>query len=191
VTDQSGDGIDLLHVDLCTGIGGWSAPFQDAPGWRSVGLDVRDDLNADVIADVRRLPVDCSPTLVTASPPCTEFTRYSLPWLDEPEPDISLVRACLDAIDDLNPDWWVLENVQGLKQYWGREETKRVGPYYLWGEFPTFDVAVSDGGKMSVSGTNPEERARIPYAIADSLRRSVEWSLNTDTDQSLKGCSDS
>lgn len=171
---RAANGTDRLHVDVGTGLGGWTAPFQDADSWRSVGIDIRDDLMADVIGDIRQLPLDCSPTVMTMSPPCGEFTRYSLPWLDEPEPDMTLVEACLQAVDDLDPDWWVLENVQGLKQYWAREETKRVGPYYLWGEFPAFDVVLSDGGKMSVSGENPEERAKIPYGLADALRRSVE-----------------
>lgn len=166
---------ERLHVDLCTGLGGWTEPFEDAPGWRSVGIDVRDDLAADVVADVRQLPLECSPDLLTMSPPCTEFSRYSMPWLDEPEPDTSLVEACLAAVDDLEPDWWVLENVRGLKQFWGVQERKRVGPYYLWGEFPPFDVRVSDGGKMQVSGSNPEKRAKIPYELGDSLRRAVEW----------------
>jgi len=185
-SDVCTDGTDrFLHVDLGTGLGGWTAPFRDSPAWRSVGLDIRDDLNADVVGDIRMLPFDCSPTLLTMSPTCRDFTRYHLPWLDEPEPDMTLVRACLDAVDDLEPDWWILENVQGLKRYWGRDETKRVGPYYLWGEFPTFDVVLSDGGKMSVSGERPEERAKIPYPLADSLRRSVEWnsrSRDTGTD---------
>lgn len=164
------------HIDLCCGLGGWSQPFKDADGWRSVGLDIRSDLNADVVADVQALPLDCSPDLLTMSPPCTEFSRYSMPWLHEPQPDMSLVRACLDAVDEMDPEYWILENVRGLKQYWGREEQKRVGPFYLWGEFPAFDVALTDGGKMAISGENPERRAQIPYEIGDSLRRSVEWS---------------
>lgn len=32
------------HIDLGTGRGGWTAAFQDADGWRSVGLDTRGDL---------------------------------------------------------------------------------------------------------------------------------------------------
>lgn len=166
-----------LHVDLCCGLGGWQQPFEDADAWTTVGIDIRDDLEADVVADVQALPLDCSPTLVTASPPCTPFSRYSMPWLDEPEPDTSVVEACLGAIEELAPEWWVLENVRGLKQYLGVQERKRVGPYYLWGEFPAFDVLASDGGKMGVSGEYPEKRAVIPYELADSLRRSVEWSL--------------
>jgi hypothetical protein len=122
------------------------------------------------------------------SPPCTEFSRYHMPWLDEPNPDMSLVRACLDAVDELDPGHWVLENVVGLKRYWGREEQKRVGPFYLWGDFPAFDTLVSDGGKMAVSGERPEERAEIPYSLADSLRRSVEWSgTGTEPAESVDG----
>jgi hypothetical protein len=62
-------------------------------------------------------------------------------------------------------------------------------PYYLWGEFPAFDVALSDGGEMSVSGERPEEWAKIPYPLADSLRRSVEWNsryVDTDPDGGLR-----
>lgn len=162
-----------IHIDLCTGLGGWKAPFEDSDGWRSVGIDIRGDLDADVVGDVRALPFDCSPTLVTASPPCTEFSRWDMPWLDEPEPSLELVEACLEAVETLDPDWWVLENVRGLDRYW-RPARKRVGPFHLWGEFPPFDTVYTDGGKMSVSGERPEERAKIPYGLADSLRRSVE-----------------
>jgi hypothetical protein len=166
-------GTQRLHIDLGTGKGGWKAPFRAADGWRSVGLDIRGDLDADVVGDMRRLPLDCQPTLLTMSPPCTEFARWMLPWLDEPQPDLSLVRACLDAVEELHPDWWVLENSRGLHQYW-QEADKHVGPYYLWGEFPPFDAALADGGKMQVPGRNPEKRAEIPFALADAVRRSVE-----------------
>jgi hypothetical protein len=194
ITDggQCAGGTDRLHLDLCCGLGGWGAPFREADDWRSAGLDIRADLEADVVGDVRSLPFSVSPTLLTMSPPCTEFSRYSMPWLDEPNPDMSLVEACLDAVQELRPTWWVLENVRGLKQYWSREEAVRVGPYYLWGEFPfgSFNAVLPDGGKMSVSGERPEERAEIPYALADSLRRAVEWNrrdVDTDTDRSEGG----
>lgn len=166
---------DRLHLDLCTGLGGWKEPFEDADGWTSIGVDIRGDLNADVVADVRHLPLECSPDLLTMSPPCKEFSRYSMPWLDEPNPSMELVQACLQTVEDLEPDWWVLENVRGLKQYWDCPERKRVGPFYLWGVFPAFDVRLADGsGKMQTSGERPEERAKIPYEIGDALRRSVE-----------------
>jgi hypothetical protein len=179
----------FLHIDLATGLGGWTAPFRDSAAWRSVGLDIRDDLNADVVGDIRILPFDCSPTLLTMSPTCREFTRWMLPWLDEPNPNLSLVEACLEAVQELSPDYWVLENSRGLHMYWEPART-HVGPFYLWGEFPPFDVALPDGGKMSVSGESPEKRAKIPYPLADSLRQSVEWNsryAHTDTNRSEEG----
>jgi len=165
----------LLHIDLGTGLGGWTEPFQESTNWHSVGLDIRPDLEADVIGDIQHLPLDCSPTLLTMSPPCGDFARWMLPWLDEPNPDLALVHACMDAVEQLEPDYWVLENSRGLHQYW-REAQTHVGPFYLWGEFPPFDPVLSDGGKMSISGEQPEKRAEIPYVLADGLRKSVEWS---------------
>jgi len=163
-----------LHVDLCCGLGGWQQPFREAENWRTVGLDIRRDVGPDIVADVRELPVaDCEPTLVTSSPPCTEFTRWMLPWLDEPEPDLSLVRACLDAIEYLQPEWWLLENSRGLHQYW-RPARTHYGAFYLWGEFPTFDVPDDWAGKMQTSGENPEKRAEIPYHLGDAVKQSVE-----------------
>lgn len=167
----------MLHVDLCCGRGGWQAPFEDSACWRSVGVDVRDDLDADVVGDVRRLPLpnDLEPTLLTMSPPCTQFARWMLPWCDEPDPDLSLVRACLQAVETLAPEWWVLENSRGLHQFW-RESRTHVGAFYLWGEFPAFDVERAWVGKMQTSGEKPEKRAEVPYPLADALRQSVEWS---------------
>lgn len=174
------DDTERLHVDLGTGLGGWTAPFRDSPEWRSVGVDIRDDLEADVIGDIRQLPLDCSPDLLTMSPPCTEFARWMLPWLDEPNPDLSLVEACLDAVDELEPTWWVLENSRGLHQYW-READQNVGPFYLWGNLPPIEADVPHG-KMQVSGERPEERAKIPYELADSVRREVEGQHKLVTD---------
>jgi len=164
----------LLHVDLCAGRGGWQAATKDDPHWRTVGLDIRPMDGVDVQADVQHLPLDCQPDLLTMSPPCTQFTRYMLPWLDEPNPDMSLVHACMDAVDELEPRWWIMENSRGLHQYW-KPARKHVGPYYLWGEFPPFDL-VADGlkGKMQTSGKHPDRRAEIPRPLSDALKRSVE-----------------
>jgi hypothetical protein len=163
-----------VHVDLCAGRGGWQAATADDPDWLTVGVDIRPMDGVDVLGDVRSLPLDCRPTLLTASPPCTEFARWMLPWCDEPEPDLSLVRACLQVVEDLDPRWWVLENSRGLHMYW-KPARKRVGPYYLWGEFPPFDL-VADGlkGKMQTSGERPTERAEIPRPLSAAVKRSVE-----------------
>ena len=138
----------------------------------AVGIDVRDDLQADVVGDIRQLPIDCSPDVLTMSPPCTEFARWTLPWLDEPEPDLSLVESCMDVVEDLEPELWVLENSRGLHQYW-READQHVGPFSLWGNLPPIEADV-DAGKMSISGERPEEHAKIPYELADAVRRDAK-----------------
>jgi hypothetical protein len=167
-----------LHVDLCTGLGGWTQPFRDAETWRTVGLDVRADLNADVVADVRHLPFDCDPDLVTASPPCIEFTKWKLPWYGDGacsgDPSMELVEACLAAIEELDPQYWVLENVVGLHMYW-KPARKHVGPYYLWGDFPPFDAeTVYKDQRFQPKDRRSELSAKIPYHVADALRQSVE-----------------
>jgi hypothetical protein len=171
----------FLHLDLCCGLGGWSQPFRDDEKWRSVGLDIREDLSADVIADVRALPLrdDTNVTLITASPPCVEFTKYRLPWFgngcyDGPEPSMELVEACLETIERLQPRYWIMENVVGLSKYW-RQSRKNIGPWHFWGEFPPFNANVVWKGQRF---HDPEERseksAEIPSHIAYALKRSVE-----------------
>jgi len=171
---SDGSELGLLHVDLCAGRGGWQAATADDPAWTTVGIDIVDMDGVDVLADVRQLPIDAEPDLLTMSPPCTEFARWMLPWLDEPDPDLSLVRACLQAVDDLEPRWWVMENSRGLHMYW-KPAVTHVGPYYLWGEFPPFDV-VEDAlkGKMQTSGESPEKRAEIPRSLSTAVKHSVE-----------------
>jgi hypothetical protein len=169
-----------LHIDLCCGLGGWQQAFEKDDSWLSVGIDIRKDLEADLIADVTQLPLrDCNPDIVTASPPCTEFARWMLPWLDEPDPDMSLVYACLDAVEYLDPEYWILENSRGLHQYW-KEASKIVGAFYLWGDMPPFDVNDDWKPKSQTSGQKPEERAKIPYELSKAVKQSVEtWESNS------------
>ena len=168
----------MIHIDLCCGLGGWQEPFRESSEWRSLGIDVRTDLEADVIGDVRELPIraETDVTLLTMSPPCTEFARWMLPWHDEPNPSLELVNACLQAVEYLNPEYWIMENSRGLSMYWEPAE-KKVGSFYLWGSFPPFDVGDSCMGKTHISGSKPEERAKIPYALSYSLMKAVEWSI--------------
>jgi hypothetical protein len=168
----------MMHVDLCCGLGGWQAPFRERPQWRTVGLDVRRDLDPDIQADVRQLPLNADVTLLTASPPCTEFTKWKLPWFGDGacdgNPSMDLVNACISAVDELQPDWWLLENVVGLHMYW-KPARKHVGPYYLWGDFPPFDAeTVWKDQRLQPKDMRSELSAKIPYHLADALRQAVE-----------------
>lgn len=137
-----------LAVDLCCGVGGWAAGLI-AEGFDVVGFDLhRLDHpllprfpGQKVIADVRTISGTSwrgKVELITASPPCTEFSRRCMPFrhgrpeLWAGEPDLSIVRACeriaLEAGAPL-----VLENVRGAVPWLGKP-AHRSGPFYLWGD---------------------------------------------------------
>ena len=164
----------LLHIDLCCGIGGWQAPFEEASNWHTIGMDIREGLSPDIVGDVRQPPLTaCEPTLVTASPPCTQFSRFDMPWYSDVDPDLALVEACLDTIEYLAPEWWVLENVRGLHRVW-QPATNWSGPWYLWGDYPPLDLPTGLPTKDTHSGEMADRRAKVPFALADSLRYAVE-----------------
>jgi len=163
-----------LHVDLCCGLGWWQAPFEESEDWRTVGVDIRKDLEADVVGDVSHLPLrPCEPTLVTASPPCPEYTTWQLPWFPDETPDLRPAAACFRAVEYLRPDHWVLENVRGFDHFWG-DPVKKWGPWYLWGDFPPCDpgpVVYKEQNQTPHAGV---ENATIPYPLADAVRQAVE-----------------
>lgn len=110
--------------DLCSGLGGWSEAFvQD--GWEVYRFEINPSLSkvpftwiCDAKEWVDWIDMFPHPELVVASPPCTEFSTAD--WRkdrDTLEPDMSIVRACLDIIDYIKPDYWVLENVKGACRF--------------------------------------------------------------------------
>tara|TARA_Y100001973_G_C5188494_1_gene329363 strand:- start:338 stop:967 length:630 start_codon:yes stop_codon:yes gene_type:complete len=133
--------------------------------------------------------IDC----VWASPPCRDFSDgYSSPkskWvrehgIDSYEPDMSLLETALHIIQTVEPRYWVIENVKGsiryFKEYLG-EPRQIIGPYVLWGNFPLLDVKpemiIPKSGK-DVHSSNPLRsniRAKVDYAISESLKRGIEY----------------
>jgi len=170
----------LLMLDLCSGLGGASQAMIDR-GWNVIRIDNNPDFNPDIIADVRNWSWNgVRPDLVWASPPCTEFSRNSMPWFIKQEPDMSIVRACIRIIKQSEPIYWVIENVRGAVPYFeniiGRPRMI-VGPYFLWGNFPLF-FPIKVKKKQRFSGRNIKKqsalRAKIPYEISLALAIHVE-----------------
>lgn len=163
-----------LLADLCAGTGGWQAPFTDDSDWEVVGLDTRPVPGADLVADVRSLPLDCRPDLLCMSPPCPQFSTAPNTPFAERDIDRSVWGGCWKAVCELEPHWWVIENVAGAQAWWG-ESDKCCHPYHLWGRFPPFDVGEMPSKQQGADFVeNPEQAARIPYHLARSLKLAVE-----------------
>jgi site-specific DNA-cytosine methylase len=131
-----------LAIDLCCGRGGWTDGLM-AAGFHVIGFDIErfKDYRGDlVIQDIRTINGAKlkSARLIVASPPCTEFSRFSMPCFFDvkslPSPDLSLIDACFRISKEAGVPM-VLENVRGAQKFIGRAPAHR-GSFYLWGEVP-------------------------------------------------------
>lgn len=119
---------DRLCIDLCSGLGGFSAAFRDA-GWEVVTVDIDPRFEPTVCADITKaglygeianatkttdLRERFSKIIVLASPPCERFSLACHTW---PKTGIQralqIVGACLETISLVKPDSWLLENPKG------------------------------------------------------------------------------
>jgi hypothetical protein len=182
--------------DLCSGLGGWSEAFvQD--GWIVIRIETNEALQYvphTLKLDVRQwadwaddLP---KPDVILASPPCLEFsTAYMAPRSvaareGRPfEPDMSIVNACKDIIDAFTPTWWCIENVNGAISAFdpllGRFSQK-VGPFFLWGNFPTmllpgsWTYSKSESDSWSSDPLRANKRALIPFEVSFAMLEAVK-----------------
>ncbi len=161
-----------LALDLCCGLGGWARGLLKA-GWRVVGVD-REDFSVAypgefVCADLlhwnawKDLPV----RLVVASPPCQEFSRWSMPWTrikQPPFPDLSLVDRCYEIASGCGVPI-VLENVRGAQPFLGRSRAN-CGPFHLWGNVPALVPVYVGRSKSSRSHDRVAERSEVDEHLA-------------------------
>lgn len=163
-------------LDLFCGYKGASEAMSRR-GWRVETVDRLVSFNPTHVVDIREWswqpgPDLLRPDLVWASPPCQEFSRQTMPWTrarNPAPPDLSLVEAARRIIGEIQPRWWVMENVRGAVPYLG----KPVGAYCLWGEFPEFE-AVTSKRKEALPSWKKQERARVPYEISLALALACE-----------------
>jgi hypothetical protein len=170
-------------LDLFCGKKGWSKPFSDR-GHNVVSVDIEPKFEPSVRADINLLPPFYFNFLgpfdiVLASPPCTEFTKASLPssWVSVKKygcnPDTTLLQRTIDIIAELKPQCWVIENVRGAIPYFEPflgGPVKKIGSRYLWGQFPMFDSSPKYGKwKLPPSQERPSLRSLIPYSISLAL----------------------
>ena len=193
-------------VDLFSGYGGASEAFVEAGDLvRRYELDISvcDIVPHSIQIDLSRFrPEDeikwfwkarCVEgiDLVWASPPCREFSRaYNAPQAVAerqgrrytPSGGLGLIQRSILMIEQLNPRYWVIENVAGarkwLKPILG-EPRQVIGPYCLWGNFPhiVVDPDVQFQPKNMKAGGHDrhsvQKRSVIPIEISRGLRRAI------------------
>jgi hypothetical protein len=192
-----------IFIDLFSGLGGASAAFERAPNWHVIKIDNNPELlehNRGMwlydISDTQEVinaihsycnPFDAEKLVVWASPPCNQFSwaradRMGGQTADEF--DLTLLESTRQIIEDLAPDYWVIENVHGAKPIFNEEleaaPTQEIGPVILWGDFPLIpihDRANFRHQKLSAKGSRalrPNFRAMIPWEISQGLLCAIE-----------------
>lgn len=167
-------------LDLFAGLGGASRVMRER-GWEVVTVDNDPRFGCTHTADLSAWSwTGPRPDLVWASPPCTEFSRESMPWCRTGEvPSLSLVRSALRVIGECEPHWWVLENVRGATKWINPllgEPRQSHGPFFLWGQFPEFRAEVKPF-KEKLSSARRAERACVPRALSSALAVACESCL--------------
>lgn len=165
MSEQSSSGTERkVCLDLFSGLGGFSAAFEDAPDWDVVTVDIKERFDPDIQANVLDLmPTDLLDALgeydvfvVLAGHPCTLFSlagnhdawdfESREPLTPEAKDAVASVYHTLGLIKGLCPDYWFLENPRGRLRWFLGEPTGTVTycqygedwqkPTDLWGEHP-------------------------------------------------------
>lgn len=183
-----------LLLDVCSGTGAASEPFCHDPEWRVIRIDY--DPRFSEVPFTRILDIAHWHTwigeielerfehvVVWFSPPCTDFSRSSMPWLREKmlqdnidwKPDMNLLESGLDFIRAVNPVWYCVENVRGSQPWFAPylgPPSQIIGPYYLYGPFPRL-LRIFEPMPNKQTKHGSIERSRIPSSVAGAFYQSV------------------
>lgn len=170
----------MQMLDLFAGLGGASQAMRER-GWDVVTVDNDPRFGCTHTADLSTWSYDGPAIdLVWASPPCTEFSRESMPWCRTGKaPGLELVHAARRIIAEVAPTWWVIENVRGATKYLNPimgEPKQSHGPFFLWGQFPAFRCRVLPF-KEKLSSKQRAERAKVPAGLSRALAIACESDL--------------
>jgi hypothetical protein len=174
----------MKHLDLfCGKQYGWAKGFK---GFKSTGIDivdVKDYPGKFIKADLLDYEPIGKYDVITASPPCTEFSiakKYAWGTQDE-RIGLDLVHRTLYLISRLKPRFWIMENVYGLADFIGPPRQKirySLHPSskwaYFWGEFPEIGMLPTTiEYKKNDKVRDPWKRAEIPLSISSTFARMI------------------
>lgn len=196
MADGESEGDTRHCLDLFSGFGGFSSAFEDSPNWDVTTVDIEEEFEPDIKADILELTPDDLPNadVILASPPCKDFSfacqpqkwdrdghrrPLYVPKIPEIAKSISIVYHTLWLIWELDPDYWFLENPKGmLRQLIGQptghvhycqygKKTKK--PTDLWGFHPQMRYQTCDG-RVGCHISNPRnENKWRDYTRAEIL----------------------
>jgi len=203
-------------LDLFSGLGGASQAMEEDPKWDVITVDNQERFNPDICEDVLNLtPEDFRNLprfdLIWASPPCTQFTvaqlyrnwkredGFYIPKNRKTVEHIRLVYHTIWLINELDPNFWFLENPTGmLRKVIGEPKGKItycqygfdwMKPTDLWGNHPpSFEYRSCspgndchqtagrgfDSGTQSSHIRDPAERSKVPRGVSEAVKESVE-----------------
>lgn len=203
-------------LDLFAGLKGWSDPFKER-GHEVYTMDWDQNFDVDSHRDIRLITPEYfpwKPDIILASPPCETFSVLQIGknWNKDYTPKteaaveaIDLVVHTLALIDEIQPQFWIVENPRGMlrklqfmkefKRYtisycqYGQDSMK---PTDLWGKFPPSfhphpvckqgdpcHVRAPRGSKTGVQGPGSRAmKAKIPYQLALDVCLAAERDLN-------------
>lgn len=180
-------------------MGGASKGFFTHNNWNVIRVDnnpllqyVPNTWNIDVMdLGPGSFPL-CEFDLIWASPPCLEFSQaFGAPGPVakraglEFEPDLDLVKKCLDLIAMWKPDWWVIENVIGSIPHFekiGLVPTQIIGPFVLYGKFPRIVMPNEwkwEGGKTQDWNIDHPLRANLRAVVPREISRGLRVAIDT------------
>lgn len=136
-------------IDLFAGTGSATRYFEEA-GWT---VDKVDILQGRDVREYHPSKAD----FVWASPPCTEYSysnRKFATWESKYETAPKLWRDSLRVVREARPRFWIIENVKGAQQVWGRAPY-HYGSFFLWGYFP-FEYLPVIPWTTSLKGTHAD-----------------------------------
>jgi hypothetical protein len=186
-------------LDLFCGLGGWSDGFA-SEGFEVLGVEIERKIarlynHPVLVADVRTLDGENFKgfDVIVGSPPCRDFSyfadRFSKTWSQNPrniKDGLKNIQAFRRIVNDSNPTFWLMENVMGLTRF--LDEKPECTPYLggkpfmhraFWGNFPKFLIPTKKRLPMRNRShqkgrkiyTTSEERAKIPFPVAQALAR--------------------
>ena len=217
---------DYAVLDLFCGLGGFSQAFEASDRWAVTTVDIEARFDPDIQADVfdlRPSEFDREFDVVLASPPCVDFSvacitdKWShaenrrpkhLPRKFQIADSIALVFRTLWLVQKLQPDYWFMENPQGMLRTWLGEPVAQVHycqygapfkkPTDLWGDHPPMHYQTCPGRRRCGHTSNPREvntfrdesrtravdssnsaqRAKIPHELSEAIRDACEAGLD-------------